>query len=464
MIRNETFLQKFLSEHDYCNEITLDGTDLLFYFMPALASCSVLKLTDVKGACFPEGKYCYISDAVLHFNEETGRWTLSFTGHCEIEQDKTDLTTPDAEKEELKEYRISFSFAYLETLVFNACTEMYLWGNYPWMHLGMIAGGICDKSELSEDLLNEEEKELLPLLKELNILTGHTVSEGKKQSFPALSERLRQSDFEEMRSLISKLENEYDSSAGFQKKSNILLKKLTNAKYYPFWRKLFDDVSHSQKDYPSRAEFYVDKKDTMKVREIIETRLKKYGFSGAYPDFYRFGEKGTAVINCRETSNENGELTIQFSCGRDKTGSKQPDIYCCLFEKSGRDTIKTLTWERWDEADDSFQTLSKYMDIAMKISAREKLSKEEKQYVTGIPVVTVEAFFISSLILGIITTIVAVPIFMLFAALITLIIVGPSAVPDMFRALNWGGFTILTFFVGGFGGNILSVFFDKNKF
>lgn len=291
--------------------------------------------------------------------------------------------------DELKFCMIVFDSVSTKTEVFNAMNTRIL--ENQWLYLSWICEDILKKNKYAPDKINEEEKELLPLMKVVSdiVLLPETTKHVEWDN----------AALEKFVSLAKSLQ--IDSiTAERIKKGRITQTHLADVKYEVLWTFIYDKLVSSQKDYPSKIEKLCDKSQLDLTRRKVTEIVRKAGFEGEYPDFYKhgaitkpaavnsygtdyiiFGEKDvTHYIKCVESFYETAEIT--FICGFVSNRTRKvynPDGFSAMFSAKGKRYYNTLCCDFGDEETD-IESVTK---AAVKIALLEKLTKEEKAKYSG---------------------------------------------------------------------------------
>lgn len=153
----------------------------------------------------------------------------------------------------------------------------------PWIYLGSVCELLRRKALANGKLLNKEERELLPLACFLADAAFPLVHE--KTAFPEDFVRLaRRCGDEKAGELIQKKTSAADGLVVTDK----IVQELLDSEHETLWRKVYELLLNSQKDYPSRDfenEFSLNKIED--VRRAIEKTLHEQGFEGEYPSFFK---------------------------------------------------------------------------------------------------------------------------------------------------------------------------------
>ena len=335
----------------------------------------------------------------------------------------------------------------------------------PWELLAGMAREILFKGEFGEDLLNDRELELLPLLCELEQFYRYGWGTNRYAGFTELRKRFERYGFRELERPLKNVEAVYGTKKWLGRMGQ-LRGKLSRAKYEPLWRELYRAITESQAEYPCRAEMHPD---FAAVKKKIESKLHRHGYKGKYPDFYKEGEvrglrvmesygqswlicnekRAVSHIHC-EGSVYFDELLLSFRCGTEllKRGQKPSDIHHCRFDNRGRTILRTLYYSANAET-----SLEQHLTVAMKRAELRKLSKAEQKLDGDANLLGIALVW---LILGggffALTGMAALAVFGTAALWAT---EGLSAAIEMMGALPWGGLTAFAWL--GFGGSMALV-------
>lgn len=317
----------------------------------------------------------------------------------------------------------------------------------PWWMLAMLAEGVIRKSEVAPQLLNDRERELLPLLWEVTALAGwRGMQEGDaRMEFPLLRKRLDP----KLHRLLDRLEGNVADWKRYFKDSNRLQTQLNRSKYEHIWRGIYDAYAASQAEYPLKSRV------SEVVRREIEERLHALGYSGRYPDFVKHGEvRGLRVresygqtfficneknavfhIHCREYSGWGDGAQLEFLCGTQflRKGETAGDILSCMFRAEGRRLIRSGSSILCDD----LGALDGKLGIAVKRAELRRLSREERRSegtTAVVPLVLIASCVLAALGIG---------FFMVVSGLLTALLFGWSEIPEMLREMPWGGLFFL---------------------
>lgn len=406
-----------------------------------------------------EGYYCQNLGMVL--KKEQNR----FCFYGELEDPVEELTIP---------FALTFENAEAEVEIYNSCNNMTFWEN-PWDFMRRISLAIGMKADLPGDYCNVEEKELLPLIKEIVALEYWIeLPEQELFSFGELKRLAHQYGYNNAENMLGKLETIKPSDNAFYKTVKKLIAILCQKQCEPLWREIYNKIAESQAEYPNKVDSLCDKELLMSVRNDIQTLMESKGYIGTYPDFVKDGvlngihleysynmtyfvgmEKRVQYhIHCYESFEENDYLTIQFLCGAAflKKDEQETDIYDCLFNAKGRRLFHAVYHDipLQPEEDVEPDNLETSVTIAVKKAECIKLTKaEQKEYygklVTGWGTFW-WVFLIGGGMFGISMTLIAMLLCIITTAAFGLF----ADIPEMLKTMPWG----LLLAIGwiGFGG------------
>lgn len=306
----------------------------------------------------------------------------------------TGQTPPEVEDEQTP-FAIRFSDAKAVSRVYRAGLSAAY--DRAWDVLWDAAEQILYRAD-AEGPLNEKERALLPLLREIYQLKPWAF--GKLTGrFPLLKERAARFGYQGLVRCIEKLE------AGFfgkwkQLRFNQLTLTINRLKYEPLWRELFEQITASQAEYPSCTEAECSPKLLKRVRDTVERLLHSYGYSGTYPDFYKreplrgihhtvptpyFQDyivgmhKNTVYrIHCQESYCGGLRLTLLSGTELLRRGEEMGDIYSCMFNANGRRLLRETAWVTPPDDAASLSKLERQLRIAVKRAELKKLDKDEQ--------------------------------------------------------------------------------------
>ena len=358
-----------------------NGADLVLEIPVCESYRGHLTLCNASG--LPEGDYeslCFVDGALLRDGED-----YILTGE----------TLPELEGEQ-ELFAIRFSDAKAVSRVYRAGLSA-AYGR-AWDVLWGAAEQILYRAD-AEGPLNEKERALLPLLREIYQLKPWAF--GKLTGrFPLLKERAARFGYRGLVRSIEKLE------AGFfgkweQLRFNQLTLTINRLEYEPLWRELFEQITASQAEYPSYVEAKCQPELLKRVRDTVEQLLHSYGYSGTYPDFYKreplrgihhtvltpyFQDyivglhKNTAYrIHCQESYCGGLRLVLLSGTELLRRGEEMGDIYSCMFHANGRRLLRKTEWSTETDDAATLSKLERQLRIAVKRAELKKLDKDEQE-------------------------------------------------------------------------------------
>lgn len=274
---------------------------------------------------------------------------------------------------------LRFTMAQVQVQCVDCTKNSYNYSD-TWMHLRGCASAILRKSGLPGDYCNEQEKTLIPLLREI---TQFGTLEGYPLLTAVAEETVCRTPYFDKR--LAKAQGKARASWN---------SGLNRAEYEPFLRAIYDKICQSQQGYPSQTDLYCDPQMLAETRSTISEFFYSQGFAGTYPDFYKTadipgyriapGQHGNVLywqvknaqmfIRCEEHCTELGELWVHFNCGRSLTGKRPPvqDLFSCSCQDRG------YRWSGvvWNHA---FDRMLEGAAMAVKRVQLEKLTKAERK-------------------------------------------------------------------------------------
>lgn len=358
-----------------------NGADLVLEIPVCESYRGHLTLCNASG--LPEGDYeslCFVDGALLRDGED-----YILTGE----------TLPELEGEQ-ELFAIRFSDAKAVSRVYRAGLSAAY--DRAWDVLWGAAEQILYRAD-AEGPLNEKERALLPLLREIYQLKPWAF--GKLTGrVPLLKERAARFGYRGLVRSIEKLE------AGFfgkweQLRFNQLTLTINRLEYEPLWRELFEQITASQAEYPSYVEAKCQPELLKRVRDTVEQLLHSYGYSGTYPDFYKreplrgmhhtaltpyFQDyivgmhKNTAYrIHCQESYCGGLRLVLLSGTELLRRGEEMGDIYSCMFHANGRRLLRKTEWSTETDDAATLSKLERQLRIAVKRAELKKLDKDEQE-------------------------------------------------------------------------------------
>ena len=411
----------------------------------------------------------YTRKLVLHSSEENvfSKFDMLQFRDAQILKDekgyKLICEAENFEKETVFPIGIFFDNATVEVDIYRADHTQFVLT--PWNTLVSIATEILSKKELGDEYFNQQEKELMPLVKEISGLSlfSHLL-DNEPQSFEILKQYINKHNVCHLIPLLDKVKEHFTKISSRQILLAHLDNKLNDKKCEPLWRELYGLIAETQKGYPDKILSYNQKK-LNKIRQQIEQSLHNLGYEGKYPTFNKKGaikdirleesynqtyfvglEKNAEyIIHCTE-SMYNGELQIQFICGTAllKKNEAVTDIYSCCFNAKGRRLYKTVYFSLDSEAN----LLDRYAKIAAKKAECIKLNKYERE-LFGNDFIPWGNFFTVLFFAGGLFAALMTVAMILFVCVMTIIEEGFSAVPETIGMMPWWQCFLCCFF--GFG-------------
>lgn len=413
--------------------------------------------------------YAYKRELILHTKEEnfiSDSDTFNFAD-AQILRDENGYRlvccVEDLNDEVLRPINIFFTDATVNIEVFRATERAF--DGYPWEHLASIAYDILDKYSLGDKYLNSKEKDLIPLLKELKVLSVWApLYEEECPDFEILKEYVKKQNLTHLIPLFDKAVSNFSSGNANIRHFVSLVNTLNEAVCEPLWREVHAILSDSQQGYTKRE----SKQDNslQQAREIIEKRLHSLGYEGEYPKFYKNGnmkgvhleesynlsyfvgpEKNVKyIIECIEDTRY-GMLQIQFLCGTAflNKGKNVTDVYSCGFNAKGKRFFKTLLIDA-----DELDRLEELTATAAKKAECIKLSKAEKSISNENGPINWREFMSIFFIMGGLFAVMMTAAIFLICCIVTWIAVGINEIPEMITQMPWW----LLFLIGfvGVGG------------
>lgn len=346
---------------------------------------------------------------------------------------------------------IDFHDAAVNVMLYRADSRPHYDG--PWEMLFSTAALVAMKAEeLGDAYLNEKERDLLPLCRELRALGRYSSFREKCPNHALLKEYFAAHGLSKLSGLLDKIR---DCPPKFDKRIALLTRLcrvLDQAKYESLWRELWGLVSASQDGYAQWPA--AEQENVEKLRARIEKQLYNLGYEGKYPTFRKVGglkglrleeshgesyfisgEKNVEFrIECQE-DHAFGQCRVVFLCGTAllRKNESLTDVYSCCFDAKGRRLIKTVTFE-----DEEIGTLEEYVTVAAKKAECARLSKREKQLYAMDRKISWQECLLMFLCMGGMFAILWTAGMFMFSCILTAVMVGFSEIPDMIAAMPWG--------------------------
>ena len=284
----------------------------------------------------------------------------------------------DLDYENEEDVQLRFSDA--ETTFRNLRLEPVDRYGRPWQCLADCGRELLYKAEMAGELLNDRERAILPMLRELGMVTGY----GSDEDISGF-DHLRARFTPELHPYLDEMERSVKNWKKYRKSADQLLNRLNRVEYLPLWKKIRDEIANTQNDYPVSAQV------SPEVVRHIEEGLHSRGYSGSYPEFVRTGtiersrllkshgtrrwvRKGTpAVFHIRVVELNMGQL--QFLCGTEllPDGAQSLGFDSCGFDTKGGCFLRDVTWTEGDDLD-------RRLHLAAKKAELRKLTRKEKDF------------------------------------------------------------------------------------
>ncbi len=313
--------------------------------------------------------------------EEDRRWSFG-PGKLRREGDGYALTATLELVVEERWEDVTLIFDRAETRVRAIRANQDLLYHDPWMHLSSTAFGIVRKAQCFPRLLNDRERELLPLLRELAALKHW--GDNEKYTFPILKKRFPP----ELVPMLEALERA-EKWEKLSRCSDRLDKALRLGKYVPLWEEIRLEILSSQINCPDR-----DMVNTQFAEEITAT-LRDHGYEGSYPDYrkrgsvaktrwipsrgrYHLVRRGTPICSyIRFHCDQGGEGTyFAIACGAELLKDDEPtSLERCRFDGDGKHFLDHVN--HYSESGDD--GLVKLVELAVKKAELLPLTRAEKK-------------------------------------------------------------------------------------
>ena len=352
------------------------------------------------------------------------------------------------------EVHIKFSSAHSENDIKKPVDfEFYCYS--PWSIIYFGASSVVDKYEISPSLLNEKEKDILPIMFFFNFLFSPFKTEKSDNradniekgyhSFIALCKKF---GFEE---IISKKIDFFSGSYNkIDRQCARIGSELSDIKYKPLFDEIYSLLTDSQKDYPSEIELYSSKEELDAQRNKITEILYSHGYKGEYPEFYKDGKtkqtrnvmsygvtytvfkNSTARYFIRVSENYDvyeGNIIFNFICAthiKRKNEDFADNAISAMFRDKGHRFFSVVS-----NVYENFVSLDILTNAAVKKAELIKLSKEERKLLSE---TNHHIFLRLFLFVFVFTSVFFGVFFTLFIMLLSLIFVGRAGI----EAIPWG--------------------------
>ncbi len=327
-------------------------------------------------------------------------------GDCSFEKNGKEnfIKFPDfALDDDIKSTTIFFESAKATFRVCNAFKSVGFFSNEPWHRLCKICSAITAKGALFPELLNEKEKEILPLV--LFVFAIGNPADAVKFKVSDDFYRLAK---ENGTKKVTELLDRFAFSMGKKKikATAELFFELNKAENKKLFQKVYEIVLLSQKDYPS----FTDENESL-LKKVLEKRveitrtLHSLGYTGEYPLFSKrknikfatfesygmayslIGEKDVfCAVDFAEISPDESDVIIVALSGTmmaKKKTTENTDALSCFFNAKGSSrgehteyvvSADNAAISRSERAADSFAL------VAAKRAELKNLSKGEAEY------------------------------------------------------------------------------------
>lgn len=275
---------------------------------------------------------------------------------------------------------VQLRFSDAETTFGNLRLEPVVRYGRPWQCLADCGRELLHKAEMAEELLNDRERAILPMLRELGMVTGY----GSDEDISGF-DHLRARFTPELHPYLDQMERSKKNWKKYRKSADQLLNRLNRIEYLPLWKKIRDEIAATQTEYPASVQV------SPEVVRKNEAWLHSRGYSGCYPEFvrtgtiersrllkshgtYRWVRKGTpAVFHIRVLELNMGQL--QFLCGTEllPDGEQRLGFDSCGFDAKGGCFLRDVTWTEGDDLDCK-------LHLAAKKAELRKLTRQEKVF------------------------------------------------------------------------------------
>ncbi len=443
-----------LNERYMYTQIQQEGDHAAIYVDNCSSFVQKLLLKDATG--IPEKQYHELTFDRLQMFEDG--FVLSGCGY-------------DLDTDESVPFSICFTDASVEVTCFRAGATDSLFDIPYWKYLCQTADEILRKRNLPEGAMNDEEKELIPLLREIVYISTRVGNDLEDPDLVLFRDWLSRYGYEDLLKQINRiLALPADKR---QKPIAKLEKALSHKKYEPMCRELMEKIFRSQEPYPEKVSCHCSAELLGDIRDQIIKQLEAQGYKGQYPHFVKHGEiRGIRMVDafdesycigpeknvifyvsCREVM-LGDELTIRFFSGTHclRKNETAEDIWSCAFRDGGRRILRTVTFETKNDQclrEEASQELSQIVNIVVKRAELKKLTKEERNLLNGFPVpwglLYIILFFGAGGLFATLTTLVL----MVMGAVATAIFGGFSMIPEILLSIPWWHFFLLTFVLYG---------------
>lgn len=417
-----------------------------------------LTLYDTEGIIPDSNQFLYGS---VELSEEDGRfWLRGEVQNAESESAKVELSFLRADVQ-AKSCRITAEWGCFET---------------PWSCLQSLGASLMEKDRIAGYACNEEEKALLPLMREIVSLDAVLEEKDWVKKFPELKELAQKYGKDNVAELLDEIEKTLPDISSCQKLLDKLFFILNGIECEPLWREIFNQIEQSQKAYPDRVSLLCPRKLVEKSREDVQSQMEALGYSGKYPDFYREGsiqgirlerscgkaywigpkKRAVFLIHCEENV-QRGDFSIQFLCGTAIAEKKEtkPDIWECGFRHHGKRLLHQLYWTFSMEELESWEGPGECAQAAVKRAELQRLSRKEKSRYTFYMGWGAGHLLLYGMLIGLLFSVLLNAGLMLLGAVIILLAGQGANFGNVFLGIPWW----LLFLLAWFGSGIAMVIY-----
>lgn len=371
-----------------------------------------------------------------------------------------------------QELWLRFSHASVRVERFDPVDALVYWDD-PWDWLGWTAGTILEKGEKLGQQYLEAERDILPLLKELEAY--HAGSDG---SFPLLADLA-------VRHGQDKLSDLLRTPGKWSRRGHRIRARLFDQRCQPMWREIFQKIRQSQAGYPSGAQAVCDPEVLDKTRAEVQAFMTEQGFSGQYPEFWKrgdvpgvhlvmsydqsytvFAEKDASFfVRCMEVCDDKDLPVVHFLCGTAFRRKRMPeaDLWSCLFNAKGRRLFRWVHarehWQMPDGADSIQQSAA----VAVKKVQLRRLTRQERKRYRDRQLPGWGLFLWMLLFCGGLFGVVYTLGMMLVGAVIGVLVGQPEQILPMLMEIPWGYFLMAAWLLFGTAMGLITVLAERNR-
>ena len=200
---------------------------------------------------------------------------------------------------------MSFTWAKSHVTLYSAMSALlYSWQESPFENIRSVCMEIRFKSEISDSkYLNEKEKSLLPLINEIiNISNWHFAFEGgenvKHHSYGLLKAMASNWGYDSIVKHLTKMEKSDPATFAFRREVIQVSLLLSDKKYEPLLRGIYDELTESQAQYTERECENTDAGTLKSIKGRITKIMHENGYSGKYPEYTKYSQiKAPRLLN-----------------------------------------------------------------------------------------------------------------------------------------------------------------------